>query len=118
MRPRTATADPLRTPAIVNVASFLFLLLACVGTSRAVPAGVTQTETSSGGVRFVLTAPAGEPRLVEREGEPPSIEWEGLASVASPDSWQLPVRTAWIAIPPDGDVTVSYETVDARSARA
>jgi hypothetical protein len=104
----------LRTPAIARTAFLLLPLLAWAAIAGAGPAGVTRVEPLSGGVRFVLTAPAGEPRLFERAGEPPSIEWADLASVASPDGWQLPLRTAWVAVPREGEVTVSYETIDTR----
>ena len=36
--------------------------------------GVSQVEILPDGVRFLLSAPDGDPRIVEREGEPPAIE--------------------------------------------
>lgn len=97
-----------------RMAVWLAILFTGVGQAIAAPDGVSQVEILPDGVRFVLTAPAGEPRLVERAGEPSSIEWAGLASIASVDGWQLPVRTVWLGIPPEGETSVSYETLDGR----
>jgi hypothetical protein len=99
---------------IMRRLGILIVLLLSVAGSVLATEGVSQVEILPDGLRFVLTAPPADPQLVEREGEPASLEWEGFASCPEQGGLQLPVRTVWIGLPIDGQATVSYETLDAR----
>ena len=119
-RPRRS-GGPTRTRArriergrgIGPAAGFALLLFLLTAPAPAAAGEIVASRVSSrSGIALTLQAPEGPLRIVERSGQPPSVELEGLASVVADNGWQLPAWTGWIAIPPGSEVVLSAAAAD------